>query len=165
MGKCETGVIWALHWQSAVEWRPLNDKNTFWKSLNSLFFHVSQTGDSSFHQTDFPRNTENIQDDLFVSWRFSRKIFLLPFTAMLIISSLFVCSSDTHYSPPPPSLSVLPSIFHATESASILSISLALPPSDCQNTIFSHSTPQSTGLNPVCAFLSSELHIKMTCLN
>lgn len=48
------------------------------------------------------------------------KIFLLSVTVMLIISSLCVCSSDTCCLALV--FSLLSSIFHATESASILSV-------------------------------------------
>lgn len=63
-------------------------------------------------------------------------------------SSFFVCSSDTCCSPLV--FSLLSSIFHATESASILSVLHALPPPDCQNIIFYHSTPLHL-LNPLRA--------------
>lgn len=71
--------------------------------------------------TSFPRKKKScillcLPPEGFVQW----KIFLLSVTVMLIISSLCVCSSDTCCLALV--FSLLSSIFHATESASILSV-------------------------------------------
>lgn len=74
---------------------------------------------------------------------------LPPVTVMLIFLLLF-CLLITHMLHCPCFPPLLSSIFHATESASILGVGRARPSPACQNIIFYHSTPLHL-LKPSCA--------------